>query len=121
MDIGVFIPIGNNEWLISTTSPQATTWAVPLDDTHTMQIGYYRAPEGKEPRQSAGFGRDASRLLRGTAARSRARHGAARDGDPSSVFLRPYEGNPHTDVDDLLVIEGGPKRLETGVCALRKR
>ena len=29
--------------------PQATTWAVPLDDAHTMQIGYYRAPEGKEP------------------------------------------------------------------------
>src|SRR5215813_7840869 len=31
--------------------PMATTWAVPLDDTHTMQIGYYRAPEGQEPRR----------------------------------------------------------------------
>src|SRR5580698_4606139 len=41
--------------------PQATTWAVPLDDTHTMQIGYYRAPEGKEWRRGAGFGQDASR------------------------------------------------------------
>jgi hypothetical protein len=45
----------------SITRPQATTWAVPLDDTHTMQIGYYRAPEGKEPRQGNGFGQDASR------------------------------------------------------------
>ena len=41
--------------------PAATTWAVPLDDTHTMQIGYYRAPEGQEPRRGAGFGQDASR------------------------------------------------------------
>jgi phenylpropionate dioxygenase-like ring-hydroxylating dioxygenase large terminal subunit len=41
--------------------PAATTWAVPLDDTHTMQIGYYRAPEGREPRRGAGFGQDASR------------------------------------------------------------
>ena len=41
--------------------PMATTWAVPLDDTHTMQIGYYRAPEGQEPRRGAGFGQDASR------------------------------------------------------------
>jgi nitrite reductase/ring-hydroxylating ferredoxin subunit len=41
--------------------PAATTWAVPLDDTHTMQIGYYRAPEGREPRQGAGFGQDGSR------------------------------------------------------------
>ena len=32
----------------SINRPQATTWAVPLDDTHTMQIGYYRAPEGQE-------------------------------------------------------------------------
>jgi hypothetical protein len=39
----------------------ATTWAVPLDDGHTMQIGYHRAPEGKEMRQGAGFGQDASR------------------------------------------------------------
>jgi hypothetical protein len=45
----------------SVNRPMATTWAVPLDDTHTMQIGYYRAPEGKEFRQGAGFGQDASR------------------------------------------------------------
>src|SRR6201984_3067311 len=43
------------------TRPAATTWAVPLDDTHTMQIGYYRAPEGQEVRRGAGFGQDASR------------------------------------------------------------
>ena len=41
--------------------PMATTWAVPLDDTHTMQIGYYRSPEGQEIRRGAGFGQDASR------------------------------------------------------------
>jgi phenylpropionate dioxygenase-like ring-hydroxylating dioxygenase large terminal subunit len=45
----------------SINRPMATTWAVPLDDTHTMQIGYYRAPEGKEPRRGAGFGQDDSR------------------------------------------------------------
>jgi phenylpropionate dioxygenase-like ring-hydroxylating dioxygenase large terminal subunit len=45
----------------SINRPQATTWAVPLDDTHTMQIGYYRAPEGKEMRRGGGFGQDASR------------------------------------------------------------
>jgi hypothetical protein len=41
--------------------PAATTWAVPLDDTHTMQIGFYRAPGGQKPRRGAGFGQDASR------------------------------------------------------------
>jgi phenylpropionate dioxygenase-like ring-hydroxylating dioxygenase large terminal subunit len=41
--------------------PQATTWAVPLDDTHTMQIGYYRAPEGKDPQRGTVFGQDDSR------------------------------------------------------------
>jgi phenylpropionate dioxygenase-like ring-hydroxylating dioxygenase large terminal subunit len=41
--------------------PMATTWAVPLDDTHTMQIGYYRAPHGKQTRHGAGFGQDGSR------------------------------------------------------------
>jgi hypothetical protein len=41
--------------------PAATTWAVPLDDTNTMQIGFYRAPEGQEPRRGAGFGQDAGR------------------------------------------------------------
>jgi phenylpropionate dioxygenase-like ring-hydroxylating dioxygenase large terminal subunit len=45
----------------SINRPQATTWAVPLDDNHTMQIGYYRAPEGKEMRRGAGFGQDNSR------------------------------------------------------------
>ena len=45
----------------SINRPQATTWAVPLDDTHTMQIGYYRAPDGKDLRRGTGFGQDASR------------------------------------------------------------
>jgi phenylpropionate dioxygenase-like ring-hydroxylating dioxygenase large terminal subunit len=45
----------------SLNRPMATTWAVPLDDTHTMQIGYYRAPKGREFRRGAGFGQDASR------------------------------------------------------------
>ena len=41
--------------------PAATTWAVPLDDTHTMQIGFHRAPEDQEPRRGPGFGQDDSR------------------------------------------------------------
>ena len=41
--------------------PAATTWAVPLDDTHTMQIGFRRAPEGREMRRDAGFGQDGDR------------------------------------------------------------
>ena len=41
--------------------PQATTWAVPLDDTHTMQIGYYRAPEGQDPGRGTAFGQDGNR------------------------------------------------------------
>ena len=45
----------------SISRPMATTWAVPLDDTHTMQIGYYRAPENREVRRGNGFGQDASR------------------------------------------------------------
>jgi len=45
----------------SISRPQATTWAVPLDDNHTMQIGYYRAPEGKNLRRGTGFGQDDSR------------------------------------------------------------
>src|SRR5580704_16858871 len=45
----------------SVSRPQATTWAVPLDDTHTMQIGYYRAPEGKDMRRGTGFGQDGNR------------------------------------------------------------
>jgi hypothetical protein len=45
----------------SISRPLATTWAVPLDDTHTMQIGYYHFPAGKELRRGAGFGQDGSR------------------------------------------------------------
>jgi nitrite reductase/ring-hydroxylating ferredoxin subunit len=41
--------------------PQATTWAVPLDDTNTMQIGYYRALEGKDPQRGTVFGQDGNR------------------------------------------------------------
>ena len=41
--------------------PQATFWAVPLDDDLTMQIGFYRAPEGKVVRRDVGFGQDGSR------------------------------------------------------------
>ena len=41
--------------------PAATTWAVPLDDTHTMQIGFRRAPEGREMRRDGGFGQDGDR------------------------------------------------------------
>jgi phenylpropionate dioxygenase-like ring-hydroxylating dioxygenase large terminal subunit len=45
----------------SINRPQATTWAVPLDDTHTMQIGYQRAPAGREVRRGSGFGQDGKR------------------------------------------------------------
>ncbi len=45
----------------SMNRPTATRWAVPIDDTHTMQIGFNRAPEGREPRRSAGFGQDGNR------------------------------------------------------------
>jgi len=41
--------------------PQATFWAVPIDDENTMQIGFYRAPEGKTVRGGVGFGQDGSR------------------------------------------------------------
>src|SRR6201993_4579468 len=41
--------------------PAATTWAVPLDDTHTMQIGFPRGPQGREQRRDGGFGQDANR------------------------------------------------------------
>jgi nitrite reductase/ring-hydroxylating ferredoxin subunit len=41
--------------------PAATTWAVPLDDTHTMQIGFRRVPEDRELRRDAGFGQDGKR------------------------------------------------------------
>jgi len=45
----------------SINRPTATRWAVPLDDTHTMQIGFNRAPEGRDTRRVAGFGQDGSR------------------------------------------------------------
>jgi len=41
--------------------PAATTWTVPIDDTHTMQIGFRRAPEGRALRREAGFGQDGNR------------------------------------------------------------
>jgi nitrite reductase/ring-hydroxylating ferredoxin subunit len=41
--------------------PTATRWAVPIDDTHTMQIGFNRAPEGRDVRRGAGFGQDGTR------------------------------------------------------------
>jgi len=45
----------------SMNRPAATTWAVPIDDTHTLQIGFRRAPEGRELRRDAGFGQDGKR------------------------------------------------------------
>jgi nitrite reductase/ring-hydroxylating ferredoxin subunit len=45
----------------SINRPTATRWAVPVDDFHTMQIGFNRAPSGQEVRRSAGFGQDGSR------------------------------------------------------------
>jgi nitrite reductase/ring-hydroxylating ferredoxin subunit len=41
--------------------PTATRWTVPIDDTHTMQIGFHHAPEGREVRREAGFGQDGNR------------------------------------------------------------
>jgi len=41
--------------------PTATRWAVPVDDTHTMQIGFNRAPAGREVRMGPGFGQDGNR------------------------------------------------------------
>ena len=41
--------------------PTATRWAVPIDDTHTMQIGFHHAPEGRGVRLGAGFGQDGDR------------------------------------------------------------
>jgi nitrite reductase/ring-hydroxylating ferredoxin subunit len=54
----------NSEALVARNSiarPEATIWAVPLDDDHTMTIGFYRAPEGKIVRRDVGFGQDGSR------------------------------------------------------------
>ena len=79
----------------SVNRPMATTWAVPLDDTHTMQIGYYRAPEGREFRRGAGFGQDASRPMKSASA-SRAIT------TPKSAFMAASRGtvlstSPATD------------------------
>jgi hypothetical protein len=41
--------------------PTATRWAVPIDDTHTMQIGFRHVPEGKTVPLGAGFGQDGNR------------------------------------------------------------
>ena len=41
--------------------PLATTFTVPIDDTHTMQIGYHRAPQGQPPRRDPGFGQTGDR------------------------------------------------------------
>ena len=45
----------------SINRPAATRWTVPIDDTHTMQIGFNHAPERQEPRRTAGFGQDGKR------------------------------------------------------------
>jgi hypothetical protein len=50
---------------------QATTWAVPLDDTQTMQTRYYRAPLGKGPRSGTVFWSGRQPGLRGAPASSR--------------------------------------------------
>jgi pyrimidine oxygenase len=42
MDIGVFIPIGNNGWLISTTSPQYRP-SFALNRTVVQKAGKRRA------------------------------------------------------------------------------
>jgi phenylpropionate dioxygenase-like ring-hydroxylating dioxygenase large terminal subunit len=45
----------------SVNRPTATRWAVPIDDAHTMQIGFNRASEGREARRGTGFGQDGNR------------------------------------------------------------
>jgi nitrite reductase/ring-hydroxylating ferredoxin subunit len=45
----------------SINRPTATRWAVPVDDSHTMQIGFNRAPKGQAARRDAGFGQDGNR------------------------------------------------------------
>jgi len=45
----------------SVNRPTATRWAVPVDDTHTMQIGFNRAPAGRQVRRDMGFGQDGNR------------------------------------------------------------
>jgi len=41
--------------------PTATRWAVPIDDHHTMQIGFRHIPEGQPANLGAGFGQDEDR------------------------------------------------------------
>lgn len=41
--------------------PTATRWAVPIDDHHTMQIGFRHIPEGQPAILGAGFGQDGDR------------------------------------------------------------
>jgi hypothetical protein len=41
----------------SINRPTVMRWAIPLDDTHTMQIGFNRAPEGREVPEVLGSGR----------------------------------------------------------------
>jgi hypothetical protein len=63
-DLVVFRDQGGAMGLLERTAPNrptATCWAVPIDDTHTMQIGFNRAPEGREVRRGAGFGQDGKR------------------------------------------------------------
>ena len=41
--------------------PTITTWTVPIDDTHTMRIGFSRAREGEELSRGGGFGQSLDR------------------------------------------------------------
>ncbi len=42
--------------------PTLTLWTVPVDDTHTLRLGFVRTVEGDErPRPDAGFGQSANR------------------------------------------------------------
>lgn len=45
----------------SISRPAATRWAVPIDDHHTMQIGFRHIPVGKPINLGAGFGQDGDR------------------------------------------------------------
>jgi hypothetical protein len=40
---------------------RTTTWSVPLNDTHTMIIGFRRIGENEEPLTKPGFGQTADR------------------------------------------------------------
>ena len=41
--------------------PTITTWAVPVDDTNTMRLGFVRAREGDELKRGGGFGQTVER------------------------------------------------------------